>query len=376
MLDTLNELDGGSPQLYLQDPDHIDESNQVSTQVQFAEIDVVDDAHRRSIEFNALAEHQRADIFQRIIDGSMIGDTDVLPLLKKTGRETDLSLLDDLSHLQPEADLQNVEIAILLFSMTYKIWETNNLIVAGKLEESREAIRSKLQSINASALQLSRFTITATHSTSEDIDWHIDDQQYLLKSDSTHSRQHEGDGIYTGILGYYQSWNNGTLFKFPLSLADAIPIIVSYNDPKAMANALGDILDFQRSPDIPAIVHGLIQWRQCDFDNDECSDTKLDLLEDVLESDVEILTDDDGRDCLTSDTLMPPIVWAGLCQALRIRRFVPRSELSKLQLDKRHSADEELASTHVVDRPDSIEELSQGIRIRGVKAKYPTHYGQ
>jgi hypothetical protein len=202
----------------------------------------------------------------------------------------------------------------------------------------------------------------------------IDENLALIKSDSGEKSHFEGDGVYTGILGSYRDWSEGKMYTIKIPLADSVPIMVNYNSPHAMANVLGELLDIKDEGDGIAVAHGLRQWRQCEYHGDETEDWKVKLLEELLGKKALVVTDKEGQKCVVMDTDKDAIIWGSLARALRIRRFIPLSELSKSILPEIKSQCKTipLKKEHIViEEPvDPYVEMANTVRtIKGVRAK-------
>jgi len=93
-----------------------------------------------------------------------------------------------------------------------------------------------------------------------------------------------------------------------------------------MMVVMGEILDFREKGDV-ATPHGIIEWRQDKWIDDEVASVQIAVLEKTLGAKVSRIKDDFGRVCFTADTEVPPIVWGSLSHALKIWRFIPEIEL-------------------------------------------------
>lgn len=302
----------------------------LSEEENFDEIDIDESMARRRGAFEQLSREDREVLEKTIIQESLENSPRVLEALKLTGREIDETFVDELEK-KYDVPLSNLRVAENLFGLTYKMWELNWEVQG---EPDMDLVRSKLEQVKRYAENLARFEVLATHATNEHAKGSIDESRALLKSTTGSSSHYEGEGVYTGILGSYRGWAEGALYEVKLSLADSVPIIVSYNYPKAMANVLGEVLDIEEGTGDRAVAHGLIEWFQTQYDDDDVSPWKIELLENLLGAEAKIVTDEHDLPCVIVNTQEDPIVWGSLCRSLRIRRFIPASELQKAAFDR------------------------------------------
>ncbi len=299
----------------------------------FDEIDVREHMNERAAAFQQLSPEDREVVEKAIVQYANDNDGSLLFALRLTGRETDSALANEL-HTKYQISPEKIRIANEMFHATYAMWEINNLVIAASQEgipttQQLDEIRQRLALLEESADFLEHFQIPATHVTNEYAGSQIAQSEILRKSDSGDASHYEGDGVYAGVLGSFKDWSAGDTFEFTVPYADTLPIIVSYNYPKAMVNILGEGLDIQKRETIIATASGLQQWRQLEFTDDPLETWKVMLLEEILGTPIEVYVDSDGIKTLVADTDREPIHWAMACRSLRIPRFIPKSELSK-----------------------------------------------
>lgn len=298
----------------------------------FDDIDVEEEIHDRRAFFENLSRKDQALIKQAAVVSAMTNNPELLFLLKCMGRETDTGFI---RHLEKEnnLNLDAMRVATQLFNLTYRMWELNHAAqVDSQNPEHLRAIERKLQTVKKSASFLSHFQLEATHATDKNTLEKITKEEVLIKSDTSYKKHYEGDGVYTGILGSYRWWGSGEFCTFRTPLADTLPIIVNYHYPKSMANVLCEGLSIAGREEVAATAHGLVQYRQREFDDDTISDCKLHWLKKMLGKTPTVINDEDNLPCVVMSTDEEPIVWASLCRSLRIRRFIPLSELPQSQI--------------------------------------------
>jgi hypothetical protein len=350
----------------------------------FDDIDIDEDMQKRAETFFSLTDDEREVVERMIVQSALFNEERLLQSLKLTGRETDLGYAAELEQ-RYGVKLDSVKIAAHMFSMTYRMWELNHEVRRigddESLDDDVKRVKEKIEKIKYSAKDLAQYNVEATHVTRTESEGSIDYSQTLWKSESGKSSHYEGDGVYAGVLGSYREWRGGDkVYTMQIPLSGSLPTIVSNNYPKAMANVLCESLFIQSDTDLPAIPHGLIQWRQCEYDYDEINDWKIDLLSELLKTPVQKIKDEQGRECLIADTAEPPIVWGSLCRALRIRRFIPLAQLPKLsqsfskEYNNVPSHTEHLNNDLDVSVPntsyqskddDNYEELASGASLKG-----------
>lgn len=357
----------------LPDTVYSDLSSKLRFYDKFDDVDVDEHARIRRAQFETLTEDEKKQAEELLVQYATYNDPGLLPLLQMTGRETDRSFVEELQK-KYDLDLDNIRVAIELFRMTYRLWELNWDIrgVQSTDQKSIHVILKKLEEVRDSARILSEYVVHATHATYPEFKEDIDRDQLLLKSDTGEAAHFEGDGVYTGILGSYRKWASGEVFEFNVFLADTFPIIVNYNDPKAMANILSEMLYMKDHQGRPAIAHGFVQWKQRQYDQDPIDPWKVMLIEELLGAKAEVILDDDDLPAIVMDTSEEPIVWATLSRALRIRRFIPKSEASKLpeSIKSKHRYDDGKEDSLIYDFPDNpYEETAEWIKIRGIHGR-------
>ncbi len=366
------------------------------------------DVEARRARFNKEYGESMEYFEKALIQFSYDRDGDMLRLLQAMGRELDRSYVIYLED-KYKISLERIRIAVELFNLTYLLWNMDNQLSVRKLPEDEwnelmdspsdwaiNKFRRQLKEIMKSAEFLSSYVVRATHVTKIENAMLIDETNTLYKSDSREAPHFEGDGVYLGILGGYENWDEMQGFEddsdiyMPLiPLADTLPIIHAYSRPRSMALALGEILDLQpwhskeeeESDDNQkaekregpaeqeelAVVHGLIQYRQDSKMYDyETVEWKLDLLEELLGVKATLVTDEFGELAVVMDTSKKPIVWATLCRALRIRRFIP---LSSLRFSNVPKEIQEILIPQVINKQETPETIKEYQPIRNLAAR-------
>ncbi|HUW22204.1 MAG TPA: hypothetical protein VMW41_06095 [Candidatus Bathyarchaeia archaeon] len=305
---------------------------------EFDDVDIVTEMASRRADFEALSAKDQEIVEKTIIQGITSGSPRALNALKLTGRETDTTFIDQLEE-KYDLDLEPLRALTYLFGFTYLLWELNWNVQDRYLPNTpglMTQIRGKLIRVRTLAQKLGQYELVATHATTEEGKVMIDQSMALLKS-TDFSSHYEGEGVYTGIFGCFRTWATGGCYEMVIALADTLPIISNYRNPGAMTNNLCEMLDIEY--DGRAIAHGLVQWYKMDSDYDEIPEWKVALLENLLGSPAEIITDEYDRPCITMDTQENPIIWASLCRGLRIRRFIPKKFLHLAEFATRQKRD-------------------------------------
>ncbi len=358
----------------------------------FDEIDVYEAMRHRNKKYQEYQKDnpEAADLIERaVVQYSLQGNGSALKALQLTGRETDRSIVSELEK-KYNTKLDQLRLAVEMFSMTYHLWNTDNDVLRGGDDgpdvdiepHLKDTILRQLKEIKKSAIFMSQYCVEATHVTNPAAKKEIDRVETLLKSDTGEAAHFEGDGVYTGILGSYKDWDEyrgyseSSQYALRIPLADTLPILVSYNYPKAMSNVLCEGLYVREHESISAVPHGLVQWRQSAFDYDVITGWKIEMLEELLGGEVQIVEDEEGKECVVMDTDEEPIVWGAILRALRIRRFIPKSELSKSALEYNEAAfeiyEQESDNEVTIKIPNQPYQYLDGqeqdvVNIRGVK---------
>ncbi len=334
-------------------------------------VDVSENIAERAERFRHLPSSEREMIEKAILQYANDNEEEVLLAMRLTGREADRTFADELEQ-KYGLNTDKVRIATELFSSTYAIWEVSDLLDTPAYEFDTEnaqyaAITEKLKQIDESANFLEHFQLPATHVTSKHAGDLIEAGQLLRKSDSSDNPWHFlGDGVYAGIFGCYKDWNgylNKEMFEFRVPLADTVPLITHFNRPRSQVNLLGEGLDIMDRDTMIATAVGIQQWRHRGDDYRVIDDLKLNLLASVLDAPVEIYTDSDGIETIVADTDKEPIHWAMACRALRIPRFIPKSELSKSDIVYKPNQ-EWVEKIHEDDSPELLSR-AEGLAIIG-----------
>ncbi len=308
--------------------------NKYNLEANFDDIDVREHMNERAHEFKNLTQDEQTTIEKAIVQYANDNEGEVLFAMRLTGRETDLSLADELED-KYGVNADRIRIATEMFRATYAMWEMNNITVSfgygdSPTQELSREMKEHLITLEEAADYLEHFQVTATHGTTPYAAPIIETGEILLKSDTGEMTHFEGDGVYAGVLGSDKNYQGREdVFEFYAPFADTLPIIASYNYPKARICILGEGLDIQKRDHIIATAAGLQQWRQLKHRHEPVSDWKLDLLEETLGVVPQVYIDSEGVETVVADTDKEPIHWAMACRALRIPRFIPKNELSK-----------------------------------------------
>lgn len=302
----------------------------------FNNTDINDDCEERREKFLSLSEAKQITLEKYLLQASKEFDDNFLKALQATGRETDESYIDELES-KYGTEAQELRLACHVFRATYGMWEVNRIIrYLNDWESESEYIEHWLGEIVDAGEKLSKMETSATHSTSYDAKYQIDDSGTLLKS--VGAAHYEGDGVYVGLMGSYSGWAE-YMYRFNIKMEDVLPIIVSFNYPKMMANVLCDHLDIHSGAKDVAIPKGNVEWLHRDLDDDP-SPTQIRLLQKYLGK-VTQFKDVEAFNCFMIKTEQPPIVWGMIARALRIRNVIPEYELM-YQDDYPESDEEEL----------------------------------
>ena len=310
----------------------------------------------------------KREIMEKIlIQSALEYDRKLLFALKLMGRDTDIQYAHKLEK-KYNIELANLKIAMYINKMTYNLWEIRfDVEKVGELIDSDvEHIKKKLNDIKDIAEKLAKYEIKATHVTSTSSVTQIKKDKYLKASNSTLGNHFEGDGVYMGLFNSYKDWNSGGIFECTISLADTLPMRVSYQDPKFMVVVFSEYLDIFETKNL-GVPSGLRHWRQ-DVSDHNTADWKVALIGELLNADTIVIKDDENKPCIIADTNADPIVWGALSRALKIRRFIPKSELKKIGL-----GDNIIETTFVRKQEDVLDYykklINQTIKIRGVDRK-------
>lgn len=338
--------------------------------VDFDKCDLVGEMKKHRDIFDRLPDDDREAIERAIIYWVRSGDEEVLTVLRVMGREIDRTLVDELEE-KYKVKLEGLRVMIEMFSLTYGMWRLNRLVEESGEELKLNKIRGELTKVLEAAKFLSGYRLVATHVTNPWSTFEIDKSRVLIRSNTGEKSHYEGDGVYFGIFGSYQEWSDGGLYEVNIPLADTLPILVGFNRPRAMLVALGECVDIRERDGMDAVVHGLVQWRQCEYNGDGVNPWKLEMLREFLKSEVMMVKDEDNLDCVVVDSTRDPIIWAVLARSLRIRRLIPM-----LEIDKTNLPSDSLLILGVVkevesfpdDLDDKYERMADGVRrIRGVR---------
>jgi hypothetical protein len=336
----------------------------------FDRCDLTGEMKNHRDKFDRLPDGDRKVIERAIVYWVRSGNEEALSALRFLGRETDMTLVGELEE-KYGVELEGLKVMIELFSLTYGMWKLNRLLEEVDKEFGLSHVRRELSAVLVAAEFLSSYRLVATHATNPWSTSEIYRNRVLIKSESGEKSHYEGDGVYFGIFGSYREWSDGGLFEINLPMADTLPILVGFNGPRAMLVALGECVDIREKDGMDAVVHGLVQWRQCEYNGDSVNPWKLKMLSEFLKSEVVLVKDEDGLDCVVVDSAKDPIIWAVLARSLRIRRLIPMSEVDKTNLPS-----DSLARLGVVKETDRIpddfvddkyEGMAGGVRrIKGV----------
>ena len=162
----------------------------------------------------------------------------------------------------------------------------------------------------------------------------------LFNPDERQGDSHfEGEGVYTGIFGYFRHYNLGERFQFKIPLSQSLPILSSFNDPRAMACVLCEVVLLPTNEGQVATLSGVRQWLQDLYLDEPIEPWKMEYLQQSVHGRFALVKDEHGLPVVVGDTAEEPIVWASVCDALHIRRFIPLNQLYRLsQQDTEHFA--------------------------------------
>jgi len=295
----------------------------------FDETDIALDMQERKEAYLSLPPQEQEVVEKFAVQCALKNWPGLLDTLKIIGRETDEEIIDDLEQKYGR-ELHNLRIAVHLFKMTYGMWRMNyDLRTSNEFELSPDEINTRLIEIKTAAQELSKYKVWATHATTSEGEYNIGKSGALVKSkaDWTGGSHFEGEGVYVGILGSYRDWNEDRVYDMRVSLADTLPILVSFDEPKGMACVLCDMLDISGGLEGLAIPFGLVEFKQIDYSKYPITEWKVQLLEELLGGKAKIGKDENDRPCVICDTKEEPIVWASIARALMVERFIPMSSL-------------------------------------------------
>lgn len=345
----------------------------------FKEIDIVKNQQERQKKFSSLSEENKKIIEQFIVQESLLNQEDTAFALKITGRETDEKYIDELEK-KYSLELHNLRITVYLFKNTYEMWWLNDNLTKNHQPSEKELtdIKLRVSSITENAQFLANYQVDATHATNEDIFKIIDENKALIKATAQTSSdgfQYEGNGVYTGILGGFHWWGNQSLdlFHIKLPLAETLPIFINFNFPKALANVLCEVLDIEKDLRDIAIPHGLQEFYQIQYDNHEISEWKINILREVLDTEIYLVSDNKQLPCLIADTDKDPIIWGSVCRALKIRRFIPMNSFVEYALGYEDEIDSDKLVAHSSPFQDGNtkewqdELIGKTLRIKGTR---------
>jgi hypothetical protein len=289
---------------------------------EFDDTDINEDCEQRRIRFSELSEPEKLLLEKYILQASQDHDDNYLKVLQATGRETDESYVDELEN-KYRTKSPELRLACNIFRATYGMWEVNRLIRdLPNWESEIKYIEFWLGEIRDAGDRLSKMETSATHCTTYEAKPLIERSGKLLKS--VGEGHFEGDGVYVGLMNSYSDWAE-YMYRFNIKMEDLLPIIVSFNYPKIMANVLCDHLDIHAGEKEFAIPKGNIEWLHRGFENHP-SPTQIHLLEKYLGK-VTPFEDIEGFNCFMVTTEHPPIIWGMIARALRIRNVIPEYEL-------------------------------------------------
>ncbi len=271
--------------------------------------------------------------------------------------------------------MHHSQVSMEVFAILSNLERENHIVDHVDREILRE-INLKIEKIKSISQKMAEYRVEATHATNKDSVESINADKLLLRSNSDEKDQYEGDGVYVG-MGDYKNWGE-KLYKMKINLAGGLPVVNGFHNPSAMVNVLCEMFDIKPAENQLAVPCGLIQWRYFEYrderfqewflksknsdqlsvkdsyiayEDEKLTDWKLKILEEKLGCPAEVIYDNDGGKCVVMDTNEPPIVWASLARALEIRRFVPKSELSKMNLD------------YVIGYDERQQEIKEGEKI-------------
>src|SRR3989344_6854983 len=88
-----------------------------------------------------------------------------------------------------------------------------------------------------------------------------------------------------------------------------------------------------------ATLSGVRQWLQDLYLDEPIESWKMEYLQQSVHGRFALVKDEHGLPVVVGDTAEEPIVWASVCDALHIRRFIPLNQLYRLsQQDTEHFA--------------------------------------
>lgn len=327
---------------------YIDVYHKILNYDEFDEYSIKNHIEERRKLFDSLSNQEKNSVYKAIFLYSNNNDPNMLNAMKLTGRETDANFFLNLEK-DYGIKIDNAKLATFLFRYTYAIWKINKISEIDNSYYAAELgdIDEHFEVLKDSAKVLSLFKVEATHSARSKWFRSIEINEVILNSFTNDRKTHfEGDGVYAGIFGSYRGWTSKLdeyneydendqdysteMATFDIPLADCIPIIVDYKSPKAMVNILSEGLDYKQSKNSIALASGKTEFRNYKFAYENIVLWKIDKLKEVLNVDkVKIYEDQDGL-FLSAPVNSEPIIWGAVARALCLYRFVPESEMSKL----------------------------------------------
>lgn len=311
--------------------------------VRFTDIDVRQHQQLRADTYTQEVDSQdQLEYEQALVAASLENHDSMLRLLTIMGQETNRDFVHSLEE-KYQLPLDQLRLTVELFNLTYRVWETSDALWLDPETIDTEYLHRQLAEITKAAAFLENYTVEATHRTYYTYADSIAQREVIVKSVTSDEKEdYQGDGVYVGIDGSFRNWMTKNLnardeemdmFVFRTPLAATVPIIVSYNYPKAMTNVLCEGLDIQgHGLDQVTIPRGLVEWRQSEFNQDPISADKIRLMEEFTQGSATLVTDEEGLPALVLDTQAEPIIWGSIARALRIRRVIPKAEVSKTRL--------------------------------------------
>lgn len=378
--------------------DYLTLQSQLDRNVPFDDIDIKQEMKLRNNSFNECAPEDRELIEHALVQFTLNYHPLTLHALKLTGRETDAAFADELEK-KYDMPLDHLRMAIQLFRLTYGLWHGNNLIKKtdristeeiGDLHDRSEGklfpqIRETLRVTLSAARELAQYAASASHNTMSEYAQKIS-ATGEVKGSSPYGH-FEGRGIYMGLFRTFRDWisplnqewqenaDETSQLNFNIRLADGLPIIINYNFPKALFNMLAHsalVTDEEKSRAIPK---GTMEWHQEDYGHIPLERWKAQIMTDLLRSPAFIVADEEGKQCLIIDTNEPPIVWASLARALRIRRCIPLAQIEKMSLPTIDNPDlvALIRQKRIDAKKDGVshyaELAARARRIRGITAR-------
>lgn len=281
-----------------------------------------------------------------------------LELFLLTGKETDLDYINELEQ-RYKVSLDALRVFARATSIQYstlELWQIMDRPATKREPINKEEYNPLLNNVLQNSRELSNYTALAIHLTrkpshqlsngektpAEQINY----TGMIQKTINWPARGHAlGEGVYMGLLGSRVSKGaEPEKFSLRMPLRDTIPIVTlpSNGSPMLWCVVPSEYVTLTPATNETKVSRGLVEWYQGSDDRRQDDGTwhydlpewKIQALAESISiprSQMYICSDQDNLPCLIADTDEPPIVWGSLCNALKIRRFIPLKELKKIE---------------------------------------------